>query len=88
MKNMFTEHPHSINESYFQHLKFALIFGLKMIIGGIACVLHAIFPFIFEKTGSNILMEMAQDFVERMPTADERTIKIAETITKKTRSNP
>ena len=27
MKNLFTKHPHAIGETYFQHLKFAFIFG-------------------------------------------------------------
>ena len=83
MFNLFTKHPHSIGESYFQHLRFAFMFGVTMAWGGIACMLHAIFPFIFPKTASNILLKMTQDFVERMPVVDERVIVLSRTIEEK-----
>jgi hypothetical protein len=83
MKNIFTEHPQSVGETYFQHLKFASVFGGKMVIGGLACIIHAIFPFFFEKTGSNILLQMMQDFVERMPSVDDRVRDISRVIEKK-----
>lgn len=54
MRNPFTEHPHSVNETYFQHLGFALWFGLKMIWGGIAAIVHAVFPFLFVTTAGRI----------------------------------
>jgi hypothetical protein len=72
MKNIFTEHPHSINETYFQHLKFAGLFGIRMMMGGLACMAHAIFPFLFQKTGSNLLLKMTHHFVERMPKLEGR----------------
>lgn len=84
MKNVFTEHPHSIGETYFQHFKFASIFGAKMMIGGLACIIHAIFPSVFEKTGSNVLLQMMRDFVERMPSVDERVRDISKIIEMKT----
>lgn len=80
MKNIFTDHPHSIQESYFQHMCFALAFGGRMLLGGVACVLHAIFPFMFEKTGSNILLKMTHYFIERMPHAEERMLSLAKMI--------
>jgi Family of unknown function (DUF6356) len=83
MKNIFTSHPHSIGESYFQHLKFASLFGARMTIGGIACLLHAIFPFIFQKTGSNILLKMTHHFIDRMPTVENHIVDISRLIEKK-----
>ena len=47
--NFFTAHLRAINKSYFQHLKDAMIYGLRMIIGGIGAMIHAIFPFLFDK---------------------------------------
>lgn len=49
MKNIFTDHPHSIGETYFKHLLFAGQFGVTMIIGGVVCLIHAIFPFFVSK---------------------------------------
>lgn len=62
---MFTEHPKSIGESYFQHFTFATKFGFKMAIGGIACMIHGIFPFLFQKTGSRTLEELHANFTKR-----------------------
>lgn len=49
---LFTEHPASVGESYFQHLAHATGFALRMIGGGLACFVHALLPFLFVKTGS------------------------------------
>lgn len=48
----FTEHPESIGETYTEHLAHASGFGFRMILGGFACLLHGIFPFLFVTTGS------------------------------------
>ena len=64
MKNIFTKHPTSVGETYLQHMKFAAQFGFNMVIGGIACLIHAIFPFVFEKTGSNYLLKMTENFFQ------------------------
>lgn len=50
---LLTDHPSSVGESYFGHLRTATGFGLRMLGGGLACLLHGIFPFLFEKTGSS-----------------------------------
>jgi len=63
--NIFTKHPHSIQETYFKHLYTACIFGIKMIGGGVACCIHAVFPFLFEKTASRITLQLAKQFLER-----------------------
>ena len=54
-----------------------------MIIGGTACLLHAVFPFIFKNTGSNYLLRMTNDFIGRLPRLDERVAKLAETLDQK-----
>lgn len=86
MKNIFTKHPHSLEETYFQHLFFALKFGVTMLLGGLACIMHAIFPFLFEKTGSNLLLKMTHNFIERMPAAEERVVCLSKMIESKVRN--
>ena len=49
---LFREHPASVGETYGQHLRHATGFGLRMIAGGFACILHGILPFLFVRTGS------------------------------------
>lgn len=48
----FTEHPHAVGETYLQHLRSAWSFSGSMIVGGLACFLHGLFPFLCTSTGS------------------------------------
>ena len=52
IRRAFTQHPASVGESYFEHFVHASGFGFRMILGGIACMLHGVLPFLFVKTGS------------------------------------
>lgn len=58
MNNPFTTHPYSVNETYWQHFAFALRFGYKMTLGGLAAVLHAFFPFLFVATAGKLCDEL------------------------------
>jgi len=55
---LFTEHPASVGESYFAHLLRAAWFGSRLILAGGACLVHAIFPFLFVRTGSTAITEL------------------------------
>ena len=59
----FTKHPNSVGESYFKHLTAAFSFGLNMILAGLACILHGIFPFLYIKTGSNTITQLHNNMV-------------------------
>jgi hypothetical protein len=58
MRNPFTAHPHSVGESYLEHGLFACRYGAKMTLGGLAALLHGVFPFVFQTTGSRITREL------------------------------
>ena len=58
MRNPFTVHPASVGETYGQHLRFALAFGARMTLGGLAAAVHAVFPFLFITTASRALEEL------------------------------
>ena len=60
MSNPFTAHPTSVNETYREHLAFALRFGTKMTVGGLAAMLHAIFPFLFVTTAGKLCDELQE----------------------------
>lgn len=49
----FTEHPADVGETYGEHFLHANSFGIRMVLGGFACMLHGFFPFLFVKTGSD-----------------------------------
>ena len=55
---MFTEHPASVGETYGQHLVHASYFGGRMVLAGLACMLHALLPFIFVRTGSEAIEQL------------------------------
>ncbi|PHR23360.1 MAG: hypothetical protein COA37_08520 [Hoeflea sp.] len=55
---LFTAHPHSVDESYFEHLLFAGKFAGKLFLAACAALMHAILPFTFEKTASGIINEL------------------------------
>ena len=58
MRNPFTAHPREVGESYLEHCLFACRYGAKMTWGGIAAVVHGVFPFLFQATGSRITREL------------------------------
>lgn len=71
MKNLFTKHPESIGETYWQHLLFASCLGLTLIVLGIIGVIHAIFPFLFEFTVSRYLYNLNKTAVFRWEKMNE-----------------
>ena len=54
----FTDHPASVNETYFQHMGVAFSFGGRMLVAGLACLMHGLFPFVFTRTGSKTITEL------------------------------
>jgi hypothetical protein len=54
----FTEHPASVGESYGEHLGRAVCFGTRMVLAGIACLVHGVLPFLFVRTGSQAVSEL------------------------------
>lgn len=55
---LFTRHPHSVGESYGQHARFAMGFGLAMIRGGLGCMVHAVVPALCVTTGSDTIRRL------------------------------
>ena len=63
MLKRFTEHPASVNETYLQHMRVALFFCGRFCYGAIAALVHAFFPFLFEKTGSELIDDLHKQMV-------------------------
>lgn len=59
----FTEHPASVGETYWQHFAAAMGFSLSMFRAAFCCAAHAVFPFIYEKTGSSCITELHEKMV-------------------------
>lgn len=54
----FTAHPASVGETYFEHLRIALWFGARMVVGGLACMVHAFLPALFTTSGSEAIKSL------------------------------
>lgn len=54
----FRAHPASVNESYFQHMRFALGFAFWLTVAGGAALIHAVLPALFETTAGTILRKL------------------------------
>ena len=55
---LFTEHPASVHETYFEHLCSAMSFTATMFVATLACLVHAFLPFLCVKTGSRKITEL------------------------------
>ena len=53
-----TSHLREINKSYFVHFKDAFYYGLRLLIGGLAAIIHAIFPFILTSLASDTVNDL------------------------------
>jgi Family of unknown function (DUF6356) len=54
----FTAHPQSVGETYTQHFGTAMWFSVRMLLAGFACMVHAVLPFMFVRTGSRAITEL------------------------------
>lgn len=59
----FTAHPQSVGETYVQHAAMASGFGFRLMLAGMACLVHAVLPFLFVKTGSSMIADLYQRMV-------------------------
>lgn len=70
MANPFTRHPRQVGESYVEHLGTASVFGLTMMVGGLCVIVHAVLPFLFERTGSRTMDKLHKRMRGRADRAD------------------
>jgi hypothetical protein len=62
-RSLFTEHPASVDETYLQHFISALSFGTKMIVAGVACMVHGLLPAVFVNRGSDAISALHERMV-------------------------
>lgn len=60
MQNPFTAHPREAGETYWQHFGFAMGVAGRALAAGLAAALHAVFPFLMQRTASTILLGLAE----------------------------
>jgi len=65
LHRLFLSHPQSVDESYGEHLVFAFGFAARLIGAGLAALIHAFIPCLFETTASRMIREMHQRIANR-----------------------
>ena len=53
--NFFTRHLESVDEGYFEHFGHAMRFSVTLAMASVVCLVHALLPFLFERTGSRLI---------------------------------
>lgn len=58
LMKLFTAHPATVGETYWSHMAFAAWFASRLLAAGGAALIHAVLPFLFERTASRIVIEL------------------------------
>jgi hypothetical protein len=69
---IFLSHPRSVGESYSEHAATAARFGATMVVGGVACLIHAVLPTLFPRSASDRVKRLYAQMVARQPAFAER----------------
>jgi hypothetical protein len=55
---LFLDHPRSVGESYLEHQRRAFGFALALLAAALACLVHALVPGLFVRTGSESIRRL------------------------------
>ncbi len=58
LREKFTEHPASVDETYFEHMRFAAGMSRRLLRAAVCCGIHAVAPWRHCTTGSDAIKEM------------------------------
>jgi len=64
---LFLDHPRDVGESYGEHFATAAGFGVRMVVGGLACIVHAVVPVLFVRTASDTVKSLYGTMKARQP---------------------
>lgn len=68
LRRVFLSHPQAVDESYGEHFLFALGFAARLLGAGLAALVHAVIPCLFETTASRMILEMHDRIARRAHT--------------------
>ena len=64
-QRIFVDHPKSVKETYFQHMRVAGWFASRLLAASCAALIHAIIPCLFEKTAGRMIEQMYAQITSR-----------------------
>jgi hypothetical protein len=65
LDRLFIAHPRAVNEDYLSHGGVALHFALLLLAAGLAALVHAVIPALFETTASSIIKKLHAEMMIR-----------------------
>ena len=66
---LFLDHPASVDETYVEHLSTASGFGARLILAGLACLVHGLAPCLCSHTASDEIRRLNREMEARRRTA-------------------
>ena len=66
-ERLFLANPHSVGESYAAHFRAASAFAGLLLLAAVACLIHAVFPALFERTASGTVTQLHERMMRRVP---------------------
>ncbi len=67
---MFDKHLDKSQVTYFQHLKWATVAGIRLIYSGIASIVHGLFPSLFDGVAPKTIIDIYHSHLENHPNTD------------------
>jgi hypothetical protein len=67
IQTVFLDHPASVDETFWQHFRFALTFSFWLFVAAFAALIHALIPALCKTTGSDIIKRLHARIVNRVP---------------------
>jgi len=68
-ERLFVVHPRSVNEDYLAHAGVALRFAVLLLGAGLAALVHAVIPALFETSSSSYSYDVHREISERSHTS-------------------
>jgi len=62
---LFIAHPRAVNEDYLSHAGVAMRFALLLLSAGLAALVHAVIPALFETTASSVIKKLHAEMMSR-----------------------
>lgn len=66
LKEDFTEHPEAVGETYLEHMWCCVRTSFSLFCIIIVLLIHGLFPFLFERTGSSLISELHDTMQKRV----------------------
>ncbi|HEY2658600.1 MAG TPA: DUF6356 family protein [Caulobacteraceae bacterium] len=75
-ETLFLSHPRTVNETYFEHQRAAFGYGGKLILAGLACLVHGLVPALCVTSGSRRVALLNHEMGARRRRAAETEVTI------------